>query len=104
MELPIPPERKDLKAIALDILRKDPAALTASPHSGADPLAFVYGNRLPQFLWTEAGWGEALKARGVTLQDFLRVAGNLRRYFVKWVKEEVGWEDYLVALRQGALR
>lgn len=76
----------------------------ASPHGGSDPLSFIYGNRLPRYLWTEVGWGEELGKRGITLQEFIRLAGRRRRDFVRWAKREIGWTDYVAQLLKTLLR
>jgi hypothetical protein len=52
----------------------------------------------------DGGWGAVLEPRGVPLEAFLRVAGNKRKAFVRWVKGEASWQEYSDALAADALR
>ncbi len=104
MELPEPPEPHHLRIAAQEILRGNPAAAQASPHSGADPLAFIYGNRLPRYLWDDGRWGERLTTHGVALEALLKVAGSRRRHFLRWIQGEVSWQEYLTSLEKGLQR
>ncbi len=98
MEVSPVPEPEHLREQARSILEKHPEAAHATPHSGADPLAIVYGNRLARYLWTEQDWGNRLTALGWDLPAFMRVMGNKRRHFLRWIRGEIQWKDYLAAL------
>lgn len=104
METASVPEPLDLREQALRILQRHPEAANATPHSGADPLALIYGNRLARYLWTLQGWGEQLTARGWDLPSFMRVLGNKRRHFLRWVRGEIAWAEYVALLLRDVSR
>ncbi len=104
MEASTVPEPQQLRDQALSILEKHPEAAHATPHSGADPLAIVYGNRLARYLWTDQGWGIRLTDLGWDLPGFMRVMGNKRRQFLRWIRGEIQWKDYLAALGKDVFR
>ncbi len=69
-----------------------------------DPLAFIYGNRLPRYLWDDGRWGERLTTKGVALATLLKVAGARRCHFLRWVRGEATWLEYIESVQKGLLR
>jgi len=50
-----------------------------------------YGNRLPQYLWTNLGWKKELSQKGWRWQDFLNLLSRHTSDMVRWATDEMSW-------------
>ncbi|UCH38252.1 MAG: hypothetical protein JSV76_03615 [Candidatus Bathyarchaeota archaeon] len=58
-------------------------------------LAVWYGNKLPQYLWTEQNWKTDLTKFGWRWQSFLRVLSKHTPSIIRWVTNELSWSELL---------
>jgi hypothetical protein len=48
-----------------------------------DSLVLWFGNRLPTYLWNDAGWSKPLKAEGYNWQSFLKILSLHKKEMIK---------------------
>lgn len=61
-------------------------------------LAVWYGNKLPQYLWTEQNWKTKLTKSGWRWQSFLRLLSTHTPSIIRWVTNELSWSELLTAI------
>jgi hypothetical protein len=61
-------------------------------------LAVWYGNKLPQYLWTEQNWKSELSKIGWRWQSFLSLLSKHTLSIIHWVTNEISWSDLLAAI------
>ena len=94
MEFERLPEPLQLKEEVLELVTKHPEMREEGGHAVADPISYWYGNKLPRYLW-KGGWGERLRAEGVTEDQFMQTIGAHRIGFFRWIDEKMEWEKLL---------
>jgi len=88
MSLSAPPEPTDLKKLMRDLIRR----YANGDWDVKDFLAWV-GNKLPAYLWTRCGWKHTLSREGWTWQSFLKFLSKRTDDVVKWVNDELDWNQ-----------
>lgn len=92
MKLPDAPEPQWLKEKAKMQRKED-------PEWDSDSLVIWYANRLPSYLWTECGWGRALKAEGFWWRGFPEVLSIWKTDFIKWARKQQSWDALIRTLK-----
>jgi len=87
MKLEIPPEPKGLK----EQIGEKRISLGIKIES----LTIWLGNKLPSYLWKEAGWGKHLKKEGYNWQIFLKILALHKKDMIKWSWNTLSWNDFL---------
>ena len=64
-----------------------------------DSLSLWFGNRLPTYLWNDAGWSQPLKAEGYTWQSFLKILSLHKKEMIRWSRNALSWKDFLLKLQ-----
>ncbi|MBN1281239.1 MAG: hypothetical protein JXA00_06285 [Candidatus Thermoplasmatota archaeon] len=64
-----------------------------------DSLTLWFGNRLPTYLWNDAGWSAPLKAEGYTWQSFLKILSLHKKEMIRWARNSISWKDFLIKLQ-----
>ncbi len=91
MKLEIPPEPK--------ILKKQLSSKRKTLELKIESLTMWLGNRLPSYLWKEAGWGKHLKKEGYNWQIFLRILALHKKDMIKWSWDTLSWKDFLLKIQ-----
>lgn len=87
MKLDIPPEPTSLK--------KQITNSKKSLEIKIESIAIWLGNKLPSYLWKEAGWGKHLKKEGYSWQTFLKILSLHKKDMIKWSWDTMSWKDFL---------
>ena len=90
MKLTIPPEPKILKEQFLTQKKNIELKI--------DSLTVWFGNKLPSYLWKEAGWSKPLKEEGYSWQSFLKILALHKKDLIKWSWNSLSWKDFLKKL------
>ena len=61
-------------------------------------LAAWYGNRLPQYLWTNLGWKKELTQKGWRWQDFLSLLSRHTDDMIRWANGEMPWGRFVESI------
>jgi hypothetical protein len=61
-------------------------------------LAVWYGNKIPQYLWTDQGWKRRLSKRGWKWQDFLNLLSRHTQDMIQWANNRMSWEKLVEAI------
>jgi hypothetical protein len=64
-----------------------------------DSLSLWFGNRLPTYLWNDAGWSKPLKAEGYNWQSFLKILSLHKKEMICWSRNALSWKDFLLKLQ-----
>jgi hypothetical protein len=64
-----------------------------------DSLVLWFGNRLPTYLWNDAGWATPLKAEGYNWQSFLKILSLHKKEMIRWSHNTLSWRDFLLKLQ-----
>ena len=64
-----------------------------------DSLVLWFGNRLPRYLWKEAGWAKPLKDEGYNWQSFLKVLSLHKKEMIRCSHDTLTWRDFLLKLQ-----
>lgn len=90
MKLVIPPEPLLLKK-------------QSEEHKGRawdiDSLSLWFGNRLPTYLWNDAGWSTPLKEEGYNWQSFLKILSLHKKEMIRWSRNALSWKEFLLKLQ-----
>jgi len=92
MYLQIPPEPTSLKQ-QLSTKKKNLEMKIES-------LTIWLGNKLPSYLWKEAGWGKDLKKEGYNWQIFLTILSLHKKDMIKWSWNTLSWKDFLLRIQE----
>ncbi len=90
MKLRIPPEPLLLKKQSEE--QKDNAW-------DIDSLSLWFGNRLPTYLWNDAGWSTPLKEEGYNWQSFLKILSLHKKEMIRWSRNALSWKEFLLKLQ-----
>ena len=88
MKLYIPPEPKMIKQQFIKQKRNIGMKI--------DNLTVWFGNKLPSYLWREAGWAKPLKSMGYNWQSFLKILALHKKDMIKWSWDTLTWKDFLL--------
>jgi hypothetical protein len=91
MDLAIPPEPTMLKSQSNQ--QKTTRAWDI------DSLVMWFGNRLPTYLWNDAGWSKPLKDEGYNWQSFLKILSLHKKDIICWSHDAITWKDFLQKLQ-----
>lgn len=91
MKLEIPPEPK--------ILKKQLSSKRKTLELKIESLTMWLGNRLPSYLWKEAGWGKHLKKEGYNWQIFLKILALHKKDMIRWSWDTLSWKDFLLKIQ-----
>ena len=64
-----------------------------------DSLSLWFGNRLPTYLWNDAGWSAPLKAEGYNWQSFLKILSLHKKEMICWSRNALSWKEFLLKLQ-----
>jgi hypothetical protein len=64
-----------------------------------DSLTLWFGNRLPTYLWNDAGWSTPLKAEGYNWQSFLKILSLHKKEMICWSRNALSWKEFLLKLQ-----
>jgi hypothetical protein len=64
-----------------------------------DSLTLWFGNRLPTYLWNDAGWSKPLKAEGYNWQSFLKILSLHKKEMIRWSRNALSWKEFLIKLQ-----
>ncbi len=64
-----------------------------------DSLSLWFGNRLPAYLWNDAGWSTPLKEEGYNWQSFLKILSLHKKEMIRWSRNALSWDDFLLKLQ-----
>lgn len=64
-----------------------------------DSLVMWFGNRLPTYLWNDAGWSKPLKDEGYNWQSFLKILSLHKKDIICWSRDAITWRDFLQKLQ-----
>ena len=92
MELTIPPEPT--------ILKKQSKQQKTMHEWDIDSLVMWFGNRLPTYLWNDAGWSKPLKDEGYNWQSFLKILSLHKKDIICWSHDAITWKDFLLKLQE----
>ncbi len=87
MKLKRPPEPKALKNQIINSKKSFEIKI--------ESIAIWLGNKLPRYLWKEAGWGKDLKKEGYSWQSFLKILSLHKKDMIKWSWNSLSWKDFL---------
>ena len=90
MNLSIPPEPLTLKKQSKQQKGKE---------WDIDSLVLWFGNRLPTYLWNDAGWSAPLKAEGYNWQSFLKILSLHKKEMIRWSRNSLSWKEFLMKLQ-----
>ena len=90
MKLTIPPE---------PLLLKRQSKEQKGREWDIDSLSLWFGNRLPTYLWNDAGWSKPLKAEGYTWQSFLKLLSLHKKEMIRWSRNALSWKEFLLKLQ-----
>jgi hypothetical protein len=90
MKLLIPPE---------PLLLKKQSEQQKDNQWDIDSLSLWFGNRLPTYLWNDAGWSTPLKAEGYSWQSFLKILSLHKKEMIRWSRNALSWKDFLLKLQ-----
>jgi hypothetical protein len=65
-----------------------------------DSLVLWFGNRLPTYLWNDAGWSKPLKAEGYNWQSFLKILSLHKKEMIRWSRNALSWKEFLIKLQE----
>lgn len=91
MRLKIPPEP--------EILKKQIVNQMKNIEHKIDSLTIWFGNKLPSYLWKEAGWSKPLKAMGYNWQGFLKILSLHKKDMIKWSWNSLTWRQLILRLQ-----
>jgi hypothetical protein len=91
MNLSIPPEPV--------MLKKQSKEQKSKKEWDIDSLALWFGNRLPTYLWNDAGWSKPLKAEGYNWQSFLKILSLHKKEMIRWSRDALSWKEFLLKLQ-----
>lgn len=60
-----------------------------------DTLHIWLGNKLPSYLWKDAGWSSDLKKEGINWQQFLKVLSLHKKHLIQWHRNRISWKQLL---------
>ena len=83
----MPPEPTEIKGAMKALIGR-----TTGEAEKWQSLAAWYGNKLPQYLWTNQGWKGELLKKGWRWQDFLSLLSNHTQEIVRWANGELSWD------------
>ena len=63
-----------------------------------DSLLVWFGNRLPSYLWKEAGWSKPLKEAGFNWQSFLKLLSLHKKDMIQWSRNGITWNELLIKI------
>jgi len=92
LNLPIPPEPKELKKKWKKELEKGGGRMNLARAT------IKQGTWLTKPLWSEYGWGDELKRYGISWQKFMEIYGTVSYYFLAWAEGEISWEGAIQKL------
>lgn len=92
MNLTIPPEPKLLK----EQFTKQKKNLELK----IDTLTVWFGNKLPSYLWKDAGWNKPLKEEGYNWQSFLKLLSLHKKDLIRWSWDSLSWKDFLLKVQE----
>ena len=93
MELPIPPEPKEIK----EFIKKQRGKLGSVPDIDHDSLAVWYLNKLPSYLWRY--WKSGLESVGYTWQKFIKVVKYATDDIIDWaLYDNLEWDELVKKL------
>jgi hypothetical protein len=92
MNYHIPPEPKKLKKHFMNQKKNLEIKI--------DTFTLWFGNKLPSYLWRDAGWSKPLKDDGYSWQSFLKIFSLHKREMIKWSNNSLSWNDFLCELQQ----
>ena len=64
-----------------------------------DSLSLWFGNRLPTYLWNDAGWAKPLKEEGYNWQSFLKILSLHKKEMIRWSRNALSWKEFLLKLQ-----
>jgi len=91
MNLSIPPEPV--------MLKKQSKGQKNKKEWDVDSLVLWFGNRLPTYLWNDAGWSTPLKAEGYNWQSFLKILSLHKKEMIRWSRDALTWKEFLLKLQ-----
>jgi hypothetical protein len=91
MDLTIPPEPT--------MLKKQSKQQKTTREWDIDSLVMWFGNRLPTYLWNDAGWSKPLKEEGYNWQSFLKILSLHKKDIICWSHDAITWKDFLQKLQ-----
>jgi len=65
-----------------------------------DSLLIWLGNKLPSYLWREAGWSKTLKKEGFNWQSFLKLLSLHKKDMIKWLRNGITWNELLIKIEE----
>ena len=65
-----------------------------------DSLILWFGNRLPKYLWNDAGWSQPLKKEGYTWQSFLKILSLHKKEMIQWSRNSLTWKEFLKKIQE----
>ena len=68
--------------------------------SSIDALSVWFGNKLPSYLWKDAGWSKTLKEEGYNWQGFLKILSLHKKEMIWWCTNTISWKDFLLQLQE----
>jgi len=93
MELPVPPEPKEIK----EFIKKQRGKLGSAPDIDHDSLAVWYLNKLPSYLWRH--WKSNLEDFGCTWQKFVKVVKYATDDIIDWaLYDSLSWNELVKKL------
>jgi len=92
MDLTIPPEPT--------MLKKQSKLQKTTREWDIDSLVMWFGNRLPTYLWNDAGWSKPLKDEGYNWQSFLKILSLHKKDIIYWSHDAITWKDFLQKLQE----
>ncbi|WFO74941.1 hypothetical protein J4526_07665 [Desulfurococcaceae archaeon MEX13E-LK6-19] len=88
MDLPVPPEPKDIKIF----IKEQRKRLGSAPDIDYDSLAVWYLNKLPSYLWRH--WKQVLESKGYTWQKFIKVLKYSTNDVIEWaLYDKLEWNE-----------
>ncbi len=93
MDLPVPPEPKEIK----EFIKRHREKLSSAPDINHDSLAVWYLNKLPSYLWRY--WKSSLESKGYTWQKFVKVLKYATDDIIDWaLYDNLEWNGLLKKL------
>lgn len=92
MNLTIPPEPL--------LLKKQTNQQKTDKTWDMDGIILWFGNRLPSYLWKEAGWSTPLKEMGYSWQSFLKILSLHKKEMIQWSWNTISWKEFLIEIQK----
>jgi len=90
MQLPVPPEPKEIK----ESIKRYRSVFNSVPDVEYDSLAVWYNNQLPSYLWRY--WKAILEGYGYTWQKFVKVMRYATENIIDWaLYDNLEWNELI---------